>query len=356
MGPRQPDGSFTAGVLGRYPLHFHHNGAGSEGSMVENVVVRQSGHRAFVPHGSDGITFRGTIAHDVFDEAYWWDRRDTSEGLGARAVWERPSNRISYEGAVASNVKTDPSFRGYRLAGFELGHGNDLSITDSVAVGVQGNTSASGFSWPEGVAAESGDRTIGDHWHFANNVAHNNRVHGIFTWQNTNDPRHLIGDSVLFHNGDSGIDHGAYTNHYVYRDLMLFANGRSGLTLHAQGPTQFTDVVFDGGRRSPYSVVTATKHNATASGATLRNPVLRGYSYRAVGFFAPDPVSLDIVRPDFEGEASTWFHLADQVPASSVIRVQLRDGTAFRVHPRSAGVGTYVAEWNARREAIPPFA
>jgi hypothetical protein len=354
MGPRQADGSFTKGVMGRYPLHFHHNGTGSEGTVVKNVVVRESGHRAFVPHASDGITFTGTIAHDVFDEAYWWDRR--SGGLGHHATWERPSNRISYVRAIASHVKTDPSFRGHRLAGFELGHGNELSIIGSVAVGVQGNHSASGFSWPEGVAAESGDSTIGDHWLFAENVAHNNRVHGIFTWQNTSDPRHIVETSVLYHNGHSAIDHGAYSNRYTYRDLTLFGNGQSGLTLHAQGSTSFDDVVFDGGNRSLYGAATAGKHNAIAAGARLSRPVFRGYTSRAVAFFAPDKVHLDIVNPTFEGGSASWFHLANHVPTDSVIRVQLADGTAFRVHPRSSTRGTLIPEWNARREPIPPFA
>jgi hypothetical protein len=355
MGPRQPAGSFTTGVMGRYPLHFHHNGAGSAGSIVENVVVQESGHRAFVPHASDGITFTGTIAHDVFDEAYWWDRRDTSGGLGHKAVWERPSNDISYVRAVASNVKADPSFRGFRLAGFELGHGNNLSITGSVAVGVQGNHSASGFSWPEGVAKESGDPTIGDHWHFAENVGHNNKVHGIFTWQNTDDPRHVIQDSVLYHNGVGGIDHGAYSNAYRYQDLVLFANGRAGTILHAQGPTSFHRAVHDGGGISPFSFATAPKHNAVQPGAELREPVLRGYTNRAIAFFAPETVHLDIVHPDFEGPERTWFHLADQVPADSRIRVQLADGRAFRVHPASSPTGTPVPEWNARVETIAPF-
>jgi hypothetical protein len=355
MGPRQPDGSFTKGVMGRYPLHFHHNGAGSAGSVVENVVVQQSGHRAFVPHASDGITFTGTIAHDVFDEAYWWDRRDTSGGLGHKAVWERPSNDISYVRAIASNVKADPSFRGFRLAGFELGHGNNLSITGSVAVGVQGNHSASGFSWPEGVAKESGDPTIGDHWHFADNVGHNNKVHGIFTWQNTDDPRHVIQDSVLYHNGVGGIDHGAYSNAYRYQDLVLFANGRAGTILHAQGPTSFHRTVHDGGGITPFGFATAPKHNAVQPGAELREPVLRGYTNRAIAFFAKEAVHLDIIHPDFGGPERTWFHLADHVPAHSRIRVQLVDGRAFRVHPASSPTGTLVPEWNARMEAIAPF-
>jgi SAM-dependent methyltransferase len=51
LGPRRHAGDHTEGVLGRYPLHFHMMGDGSRGSIVEGVVVADSGNRAFVPHG-----------------------------------------------------------------------------------------------------------------------------------------------------------------------------------------------------------------------------------------------------------------------------------------------------------------
>ena len=49
LGPRQPGGTTTVGVLGRYGLHFHHAHDGSRGSVVEGVVVRDCGDHAFVP-------------------------------------------------------------------------------------------------------------------------------------------------------------------------------------------------------------------------------------------------------------------------------------------------------------------
>jgi hypothetical protein len=77
---------------------------------------------------------------------------------------------------------------------------------------------------------------------------------------------------------------------------------------------------------------------------------------RAVAFASPDTVHLDVVRPEFAGGQGTWFHLSDEVPADSVIRIQLTDGSAFRLHPLRATVGVPIPEWNARREPIPPFA
>jgi hypothetical protein len=76
-----------------------------------------------------------------------------------------------------------------------------------------------GFLWNDGSPNK---------WLFRDNVAHNNRVNGIFTWQNTADPRHLIGESVMYHNGFSGIEHGAYVNLYQYRGLTLHGNGTTG--------------------------------------------------------------------------------------------------------------------------------
>ena len=357
MGPRQyTDDTYisggqrhaiTEGVHGRYPLHFHHNGAGSVGSLVENVVVRDSGHRAFVAHASDGVTFRGTIAHDVFEAAYWWDGTVGGECCGRNWIWDPPSNQIAYDHAIASLIRTDPTFRGFNLAGFELGHGSDLSVTDSVAVGVQGNKNASGFFWP-GPNSETENA-----WRFQNNVSHNNRVHGFHVWANTGE-HHLIESSVLYHNGENGIGHGAYTNRYKYAGLTLYGNNRSGVDLHAQGEIHFTDFVFDGGGISRYGFTTG-RHRQDRAGALLLNPTFTGYTEHAVSFRSQDVSNLDIVNPTFSGPEETWFHLHDDAHPDSVIRVQLSNGDAFRLYPTSSDAGTLVPAWNARKATIDPF-
>jgi hypothetical protein len=354
MGPRQPTGAFskgepiTEGVLGRYPLHFHHSFAGTTGSIVENVVVLQSGSRAFVPHGSDGITFRGTIAHDVFDEAYWWDKTEGGVCCGENWIHAPASNDITYDRAVASLIKTDPPFRGYTLSGFQLGHGANTSVRGSVAVGVQG-TGGAGFDWPGGV------RDVPGHWEFRDNVSHNNAVHGLRVWDNSGDRRHLIERSVAYHNGAFGIFHGAYSNNYKFRGMLLHGNGKGGLDLHAQGDIAFDDIVFDGDGRSQYALVTG-RHRLPNTGTTLRSPRFDGYQHRAIAILSPDRGHLDVVHPTFAGPEETWFYLGDGVDPASIYRVQLADGTAFRLHPASSSVGVLVPAWNARREAIPPFA
>ena len=122
LGPRQPDGKFTMGVEGRYSLHFHHAEDGSRGSLIEGVVARQSGNRGFVPHASHGITLRGTIAYDVFEDAYWWDRPPKGERDPERKS-VNDTHDLLIDQAVAARVADDPAFRGHRLSGFIMGSG-----------------------------------------------------------------------------------------------------------------------------------------------------------------------------------------------------------------------------------------
>ena len=234
MGPRQPDGDFTEAVVGRYGLHFHLCEDGSRRSIVEGTVVRDCGGHAFVPHTSHGVSFVDCISHDTFDDAYWWDQAPDTRTPGA------PTDDVLYSRCVASLTRSDPEFRGFRLAGFNLGRGKGSVALGCVAVGVQGNENAAGFIWPEGSEGI---------WKFEECVAHNNSVNGIFVWQNTS-RRHVIDRFLAFHNGRAGVEHGAYLNNYVYRDLQLVANTLGGVVLHAeadnQGSLRFENVTVVG--------------------------------------------------------------------------------------------------------------
>ncbi|HEY7661192.1 MAG TPA: hypothetical protein VIC58_11405 [Actinomycetota bacterium] len=211
LGPRQARGDATEGVLGRYSLHFHHCHHGSHGTVVDGVVVRDSGSHAFVPHMSHGITIRNAIAYEVFDDAYWWDFEDATHDL-------------LIDRCIAASVHFDPEHRGFRLAGFALGKGRNLELRHSVAFAMQGGSNAAGFVWPE---APSGL------WRFTDNVAHNNRNNGIFVWQNTPEP-HTIERFTAYHNGGAGIVHGAYSNAYEYEGLDL-GDQPEAIVLHAAG-------------------------------------------------------------------------------------------------------------------------
>jgi hypothetical protein len=228
-------------ITGRYGLHFHHNRDGSRGSIVEGVVVRDTGNHAFVPHASHGVTLTNTIAYDVTSEAYWWDE-STAELCGDNEGCNETFDLV-YDSIVAAKVKPNPA-RQHESSAIQLGAGERMTITGSVVVGMlDSGQNVSAYHWP------SKDRGI---WVFVDNLAHNNESHGIFVWQNTTgeeDENHLIDGFTAYYNGGAAIDHGAYGNSYVYRNLTLLQNAQDpdlggeqngAIHSHALGKHSFT--------------------------------------------------------------------------------------------------------------------
>jgi hypothetical protein len=222
-GPQK--GSPAESVLGRYGLHFHRGGEGSRGSLVEGVVVRQTGGPGFAVHASNGVTLRNTVVHDVQNAAYWYDPGAT----------EAPNDAL-YEGAIASYVRPTPKQgSAHRLSAFMLGRGTGNGCVRCVAFGVQGGKNASGFEWPEGEVGV---------WRFEDSLAHNNARDGLFVWQNATGG-HNVDRFTAYHNGSAGIEHGAYTNAYHFRDAVLYANKSAGVILHAASLDQAPPLSFE---------------------------------------------------------------------------------------------------------------
>jgi hypothetical protein len=202
--------------LGRYALHWHLMGDAARGSLVEGVVVHDAGNHAFVPHSCHGMTLRECVAHNVINDAYWWD----SDAFTNANVWHR---------CVASRVGN-----GGRVAGFSLGlhdrrvAGAINSIRGCIAVGMldddydlaglNSNDNA-GFMWPEIDIDDVSEDFLGTPWVFDHNLAHNCGGNGLFVWQNDAHV-HLVSRSRIY-NCSVGINHGAYGNNYVYRDILM---------------------------------------------------------------------------------------------------------------------------------------
>ena len=338
VGPRQG----TNGVLGRYGIHFHMAGNGSRGSLVEGCVVREAGHHAFVPHASHGVTFRDCVAHDTMSSAYWWD---PGAGNATRdAVFDR---------CVSSYVHTDgPAFR---LSAFWLGHGEGNVAKGCVAVGVLGDKTASGFQWPE----DPGPREDGTVWEFKDCVSHNNKVNGIFTWQN-NLGKSVIDRFVAYHNGKAGIEHGAYKNVYQYKNSTLYGNGVAGAFVHAVSgdvvPLSFVNVVFDGVGKNQYAIM-FERHTAAPNRPTrVTGCTFKGYQKAAFGFVddkTKNEDTVDVVGCSFAGNE---FWLSNQIDPASLIRVQDAKLGTIALRRFDQLPGTYNAKWNARVTPIGKFA
>jgi hypothetical protein len=279
-------------------------------------VIRDAGNHAFVPHASHGITFKDTIAYNVLNEAYWWDEPLDPDSDDRDLV--NDTNDLIWDRAVAAAVDLGVPGNQFRLSAFYLGNGENITITNSVAVGVQGQSGGdrSGFIWPE--SSESV-------WGFENNIAHNNEANGIFVWQNNRD-RHDVDGFTAYYNEGAGVNHGAYGNAYQYSDLTLLENGTAILS-HALGeaneesPTQtWTDVVTNGG------VLVIDEHAREAEVAVLF--VRCEFSQVVVeDADGEEPSEYEFVDCGLEPED---FDLSESMD-DSVFRVQRADGTAYEL-------------------------
>ena len=201
-------------ALDDYPLHWHLNGGSTRGTIVEGVVVVNGAHRAFVPHGSHGITFKDTIAKNTSGTAHWWNSPGSNESCRFRKFCTLDnSNDIIFDHALADGVTNGPGDNhGWRLSGFQLGAGSGNVVRNSAAININPSHVAgcSGFKWPE-----SANQNIGGNvWVFEDNFSFSpSGCHGIFVWQN--DANLHIVDRFT----GGGIDHGAYDNRYEYRNF-----------------------------------------------------------------------------------------------------------------------------------------
>ncbi len=345
FGPRQADGAYTTKVLGRYGLHFHMAQDGSRGSVLEGVVMRDGGSHAYVPHLSNGVTIRSCVSYDTVETPYWWDQAADTRSA------DPETHDALFDSCVAAKVRCDPAFRGFRLAGFNLGAGTGNRATGCVAVGVQGTTDSSGFQWPElsrGV------------WDFDLCVSHNNNRHGIFTWQNGPE-EHLVTDFVCYHNGGYGVSHGAYSNCYTYRDSILYGNAGGGVLAHAVSkptkPLQFVNLLIDGAGLSP-SAIEFTQHTLdTTKPTVVRGVRLRGYQKAGIWITGPrdgrPPAAadlVDVVGCEFSGNK---FWISDTVRSDSEVRL---NGTKVpQVLRRWDAEGRPREQWHARTQRLPSF-
>ncbi len=328
LGPQ----SGTRGVLGRYGgPHFHHNMDFSAGSLVEGVVARNFGNHAFVPHDSDGITFRNNVAHDGYESAFWYDSMLQTPGAMG------PNNTL-LESNVASRVGY--IYRGYRLTGFYIGAGSGNTARNNVAVGINGMSGSAGFVWPE----ESHGI-----WTFdQGNLAHNNLVDGIFVWQNDSRDHRII-NFTAYYNGASGIEHGAYVNDYLYQDITLYGNRITGFSLVARSrdpqPNPGLRIVrayIDAGG-TPYALTTGGHLSTAAQPVYIQSSTFLNYTVAGIGVIDSAPAApewLVVTAGSFSGNR---YWLASTIPAASLV-IDNDQGLYVRRFDQS---GTRVPQWNA---------
>ena len=332
-------------VLGRYAFHFHMGNDAVRGSTVDGLVAYDSANHAFVPHLSNGVTYRDCIVHDSADHAYWWDPAGDGQQAG-----DVPSHDIVWERCVASSVAAGRD--AHATTSFMMGAGRGNACKGCVATGGSGaSEGATGFRWGSG----SNDET--NTWVFEDNVTHNNSHSGLFFWQN-NAPRTIIDRHTIYHCGQ-GIYAGSYINLVSYRDCVVYGCSDWGLIIAAtpmQGLTSpdetvtYENMYVDQLGAGEYAVY-VEGHQLTGDHVTMiTNGTFKGARKAAVGF--PDGGEIrqmyDFVDCTFEGNAF-WF--GEGVPVDSQIRVRGGNLGSLDVHP-PGGPGERRAEWNGSATSV----
>ena len=248
-------------TAGDFPLHFHLNGDSTRGTIVEGVVVVNGANHAFVPHGSHGITFKDTIAKNTKGDAYFWNKPGSNsacvKGVGCGTIDN--SNDTLYDHALADGVSG-----GRHVTGFLLAAGENTTVRNSAAINIVGSPNArfcSGFKWPEYSNGSGRNQPIV--WNFKNNYSFSpSGCDGINVWQNDSTLHLIDGFS------GSGIDHGAYNNGYLYRNVNV-----TNVLVHAAGwrmeNSHAGDVVTVKHRSD--STPTFVFENVTVDSFTIRN-------------------------------------------------------------------------------------
>ena len=335
-GPQQ-DGT---PVIGRYAMHFHMDQDATQGTLLEGLVAFEGGNHAFVSHTSHGITMRECIAHDQYEDPFWWDQSD--ENHPSDLI---PTNDLVYDRCVASHVKSTAESR-YGISGFTLGAGSGNVARGCVATGVLGGDEAtSGYNWP----TDSRDENT---WTFEDCVAHNCDATGIFFWQNEV-PRTIVDRFTAYHDA-RGILAGAYSNLASYRDSTIYACSHQGLVVNAvpEVPRTSPDetITYEGMYIDQAGLtdfaVEVTGHIVGSERATLvTGGKFRGGNVAQIGFPEPDvyPQVYTFTDCTFEGNA---FWLADGL--TEIVDIRVTDAVHGSIVLRPADrEGQVNSAWNA---------
>lgn len=257
LGPRIPGRRAGSLVTGRYGMHFHHCGNGSDGTIVEGNAFHDLGNRVYVPHVSHGITFKDNVAHDMMESPFFWDFQDQTHNL-------------LYDHNIASLRRYNGNAGS--VTGFELGQGDNIRVINNVAVYIH-----HGDDHQQGAFAWNTDN-VGI-IHFVGNIAHSNGTGG-FVWQNDNALHSLI--KFISYNNRLAIHHGAYINEYNYIDCIFYNSLLSFEATQGNTNPMFRNLILDGAGLLDYLVTVLASPVPAGQPNLFVNCTFTGYRVAAV--------------------------------------------------------------------------
>lgn len=209
---------------GEYPLHWHHVMDGSRGTLVEDVTIRDSTNRGFVPHASHGITLRRCSTVNTVQSGFWWDEPPRDEDKGAGKSLVNNTHDALWEDCSAHRVVPPPGDpnRGRGLAGFAFGAGEGNVARRLTVSGVRGSDkNGGGFVWP------SLDHSQPAIW-ITEDLTATDCTMGLWVWQNGPGVHNVVRYIGVLN--DLDLSHGAYNNEYHYHDADVHT-----VEIHARG-------------------------------------------------------------------------------------------------------------------------
>lgn len=282
-----------AGLIGRYPIHFHVEGPSAD-SWVKGCSVHHTFNRAVVLHETDNVLVKDCVAFDNVGHAFFvedgTERYNTFEhNLG---MLTRPTG-----GQLAHDVF--PST-------FWLANPNNNYI-DNVAAG--SNTHGFWIAPPKHPRARSSNDVdcpfqapLGQ---FSGNVAHSNGRNGLWAF-----PQHYARQDECGHN-DPAI------NPYILstiEDFVAYKNMETGLSIVNTGSYDLVRVAVldnaDGGvevgdTNGPYSRVLINDSWIVARSGNAPEENVAASGRGIIGLYAPKSDGLIVDRVTFQGFGAT---------------------------------------------------
>ncbi len=182
-----------AGVLGNYPIHFHHVQNSMKGAVVNGVSVWDSHNRFITIHNTDGITVENSVGYKSLGHGFFIEdaTEENNTLVNNIAILTLPGMiRPDDGGAAGFWVQNPRNNLTWNIAVSSAGSGFDLSIPDSAPDVVPfdlGNFHAS--------LNQATTPTVLSITAFRNNEAHSNGGDGLHLYRLDTDSR---GDINVF--------------------------------------------------------------------------------------------------------------------------------------------------------------
>ncbi|KAF0974454.1 hypothetical protein FDP41_006486 [Naegleria fowleri] len=224
-----------AGVLGRYPVHFHMFGNAST-SYIKKLSIHDTYQRAVTFHGVHGLHAEGIVAYNNFGHAFFLEDAveegnliENCLGLVTKAI---PDSR-----AILTPTNFDSS-----PATFWMTNPNNILINNRAA-----GSAGSGIWYqlePYSLGPNMSPYIQPRKWYwgkFFNNTVHSNAIHGLNLWHDffvCTDPRLEI---------FKGIYCGTKENPWAvaeFTKLVSFRNRQQGQFAYVQGDIRMKDSIY----------------------------------------------------------------------------------------------------------------